>query len=75
MVAKGGKPLKIDVWWTDPAGNPQPTALDPTNRVLVNDVDLRVLRSGVTNFPWRLNPAAPANAATTGDNEIGRAHV
>jgi hypothetical protein len=69
VVAKGGEPLKIDVWWTDPAGNPQPTALDPTNRVLVNDVDLRVLRSGVTNFPWRLNPAAPANAATTGDND------
>ncbi|MDH7504204.1 MAG: hypothetical protein QHJ82_16025, partial [Verrucomicrobiota bacterium] len=69
VLAKGGEPLRVTLCWTDPAGNPQPVALDPTNRVLVNDVDLRVVRSGVTNFPWRLNPAAPANAATTGDND------
>ncbi len=69
VVAKGGEPLKIGVWWTDPAGNPQPIALDPTDRVLVNDVDLRVIRSGVTNLPWVLNPAAPADAATNADND------
>ena len=37
--------------------------------MLVNDLDLRVISAGgATNFPWILNPASPANAATTGDN-------
>jgi hypothetical protein len=73
VLAKGGEPLIITTCWTDPAGNPQPVSLDPTNRVLVNDVDLRVIRSGLTNFPWVLNPASPANAATTGDNNADNA--
>lgn len=73
VVAKGGEPLKITLCWTDPAGNPQPITLDPTNRVLINDVDLRVIRSGVTNFPWVLYPASPASAATTGDNNTDNA--
>lgn len=68
VVAKGGEPLKPTICWVDPAGNVQPLALDPTNRTLINDFDLRVIRSGVTNFPYVLNPASPASAATTGDN-------
>lgn len=37
--------------------------------MLVNDLDLRVVSpSGVTNFPWVLNPASVTNAATTSDN-------
>lgn len=69
VVAKGGEPLITTICWTDPASNPQPVSLDPTNRVLVNDLDVRVIRSGITNFPWVLNPATPANAATTADND------
>jgi hypothetical protein len=39
--------------------------------MLVNDLDLRVISpSGTTNFPWILNPNLPANAATTGDNNL-----
>jgi hypothetical protein len=67
-VAKGGEPLVVTICWTDPAGTPV-YALAPTNRMLVNDFDLRVTRSGVTNFPYKLNPASPASAATTGDND------
>ena len=70
VTAKGGEPLKITICWTDPAGNPQPVALDPTNRVLVNDLDLRVIApNGTTNFPYVLNPASPASAAVTADND------
>ncbi|MCB0676420.1 MAG: T9SS type A sorting domain-containing protein, partial [Saprospiraceae bacterium] len=36
---------------------------------LVNDLDLRIeFEDGTVFFPWILDPANPANAATTGDN-------
>ncbi|MEJ5236839.1 MAG: S8 family serine peptidase [Limisphaera sp.] len=69
IVAAGGQPLIVGTAWNDPAGTPPAVSLDPTNRMLVNDLDLRVIApDGTTNFPWVLNPAIPTNAATTGDN-------
>lgn len=69
ITATGGVPVKVSIGWTDPAGPMPPESLDPTNSVLVNDLDLRVISpSGVTNFPWVLDPANPSYAATTGDN-------
>lgn len=45
-------------------------SVDPTNRMLINDFDLRVIApNGTTNFPYVLNPASPANAASTADND------
>jgi trimeric autotransporter adhesin len=68
-VATNNKPLRVTICWTDPPGTPPGFALNPTNRALVNDLDLRVVSTGgATNFPWVLNPASPATAATTGDN-------
>ena len=65
----GTSSLRFTLLWTDPPGPEQPYQLDPTNLVLVNDLDLRVISpSGVTNMPWVLDPANPGNAATTGDN-------
>ncbi len=55
--------------WTDPAGTTPPAGLNPTNLMLVNDLDLRLISpSGTTNYPWVLNPANRTAAATTGDN-------
>ncbi len=69
VLAVTSKPLKVSVAWTDPPGAIQPYALDPTNLVLVNDLDLRVIGpDGNTNFPWVLDPQNPTNSATTGDN-------
>ncbi len=69
VTATGGVPLKVTSCWTDPAGTAQPLQLNPTNLVLVNDLDLRVVSaSGSTNLPWILNPASPSNSATKGDN-------
>lgn len=64
------QPLRVTICWTDPPGPEQPYQLDPTNLVLVNDLDLRVISpdGSVTNKPWVLNPTNPAAAATTGDN-------
>lgn len=69
VTATGGVPVTVSIGWTDPAGTSPAESLDPTNSVLVNDLDLRVISSsGVTNFPWVLDPANPSYSATTGDN-------
>jgi subtilisin family serine protease len=71
VVLTNNKPFKATIVWTDPPGTPTAPALNPTNRMLVNDLDLRVVApSGPTNFPYVLNRTAPANAATTGDNNV-----
>jgi PKD repeat protein len=70
IVANGNMPLRITICWTDRAGTPVAPALNPTNRMLVNDLDIRLTRvSDNTVFsPYILNPATPNIAATTGDN-------
>ncbi len=69
-LASTNEPLKVTMCWTDPAGPIQDWALDPTNRILVNDLDLRVISPDgtETNAPWILDPQNPTNAATAGDN-------
>jgi len=45
--------LLFTVVWTDPEGPIPPYALDATNSVLVNDLDLRVYApDGTTNYPY-----------------------
>ncbi len=65
----GSGPIKVTICWNDPAGTSPPWQVDPTTPMLVRDLDVRVIGpTGTTHFPWVLNPASPANAATTGDN-------
>ena len=67
--------LRVSIVWTDPPGTAY-EALDRTNSVLVNDLDLRVLSpGGTTNFPFAPNPDltnqteyARSQTAGTGDN-------
>ena len=69
IVATNNTPLRVGIYWTDPPGTPLSPSLNPTNGMLVNDLDLRVVSaSGTTNLPWVLNPSSVTNAATTGDN-------
>jgi len=69
VVATNNKALRATICWTDPPGTPASPSLNPTNRMLVNDLDLRVVSlGGTTNSPWVLNPASVTNAATKGDN-------
>ncbi|MEN8693282.1 MAG: S8 family serine peptidase [Akkermansiaceae bacterium] len=70
VVAVGGEPLKVTTCWTDPEGTVPPAALDANIPALVNDLDLRVASNGTTHFPWRLDPANVAVAATrNSDND------
>jgi hypothetical protein len=66
-----GVPFRATITWTDPPGTPTGVAVNPTNHMLVNDLDLRVVSpNGTTNLPYVLNPASPASAATTADNAV-----
>jgi hypothetical protein len=69
VVLTNGQPFRATVTWTDPPGTPVAPAVFPTNHMLVNDLDLRVISpSGVTNFPYVLNELSATSAATNGDN-------
>lgn len=71
VVAAGGtNELRITTGWTDAPGVADDLGvLDSTTAKLVNDIDLRLVSaSGVTNFPYVLDPVARTNAATRADN-------
>lgn len=70
-VGSGGD-LKVTLSWTDPPGTVPTRALNSRTPVLVNDLDVRVIRvsTGEVFEPYRLDPANPAAAATTGDNKV-----
>ena len=65
-----GSDINVTLSWTDPAGTPPAAALNPTTLMLVNDLNLSVIRqsNSATYSPWVLNPANPAAAATKGNN-------
>lgn len=66
----GNKPIKVTICWLDAPGSPASAGIvDPSNKMLVRDLDLRVINpSNQTLMPWVLDPANPNNPATTGDN-------
>ena len=63
----GTSPLKATICWTDPAATPVGASLDPTNIMLVNDLDVRIVRKrdNTVYQPWILNPASPSTAVPT----------
>jgi hypothetical protein len=72
ITATGRQPLVVTIAWTDPAGTPPtPASLDPSDPMLVNDLDLRITGNGSTYYPWSLNRLNPGAAATrNGENNI-----
>lgn len=70
-----GGPFKATICWTDVPGTPLVGAgVDDRTAMLVNDLDLRIFDvatgTALTSMPWKLDPANPSNAATTGDNTV-----
>jgi len=66
--------LRVKLDWSDPAGqfsllmsNGVPV-LSTTNRMLVNDLDVRIIHGGNTNTAWVLDPTSPTSNAVRGDN-------
>lgn len=66
----GEEPLKATIAWTDPAGEPVDPAIDADDRMLVNDLDLRITDENGNEYePYILDPENPSHSATTGDND------
>lgn len=69
LYSPGRGPMNVTICWTDVPGTPQPGMVDPATRVLVHDMDLRLIGpESVVHLPWVLDPADPTAPATTGDN-------
>lgn len=64
VEADGINALMASICWTDPAGTAT-TATNSTIARLVNDLDLRISKSGTTYYPWRLTGV---NTNDKGDN-------
>ena len=63
--------LKITIAWTDPPGTPSIDSLDPEDKMLVNDLDLRVIKDEHIYYPWSLTKDDPSMFAfRTRDNNI-----
>lgn len=77
---QAGVPFKASLAWNDRPGVPKKDISDTAPKdssflndrtpKLVDDLDLRIELNGVTYQPYVLDPANPANVATTGDNII-----
>lgn len=66
---ESNKKIILTLCWTDPEGAPVAPSLDPLARMLVNDLDVRLIdEDGVITSPWILNPSVPQAQATKGDN-------
>lgn len=71
VTSNGAQPLRVTIAWTDPPGTPVEPALDPSNIMLINDLDLRITNNSTTYYPWTFanpSPNNPSESATTGDN-------
>ncbi|MBL7843660.1 MAG: S8 family serine peptidase [Cyclobacteriaceae bacterium] len=69
LQPKANTKITATLVWTDRAGTPVGASLDPTNLMLVNDLDMRLVDDAAnTQFPWILNPGDLGAPATKGDN-------
>ncbi len=70
VEALGTEPLVATLCWTDPKGAILSQTIDDSTPKLINDLDIRIVKTTTTSFPWKLNVANTAAAATTGDNIV-----
>ncbi|KPM31071.1 Peptidase S8 and S53 subtilisin kexin sedolisin [Croceitalea dokdonensis DOKDO 023] len=71
VKANGKEPLSISLSWTDVPGEVVARgAVNNPAPVLVNDLDVRVVKEGETYYPWKLNPMDATKAAVKGDNKV-----
>jgi serine protease AprX len=70
FTVNGAGVVKTTLCWTDPAGNPVFEVINSPAAALVNDLDIRVTRNGLTYFPWKLDLANLFDGAITGDNTV-----
>ncbi|WP_432673010.1 S8 family serine peptidase [Flavobacterium sp. SM2513] len=64
------KKLKATLCWTDPAGTVKNNQLNSPDPVLVNDLDIRIIKGEEINFPWKLDLSNISGPAIKGDNLV-----
>jgi hypothetical protein len=70
VLSAGKDTLMVTIAWTDPAGTPPDRTLNPSERMLVNDLDVRVEGpDGTEHRPYVLDASSPEAPAATGDND------
>lgn len=72
FFSDGTTPIRATICWTDRPGNSPNPSLNPTTKMLVNDLDVRIKRNSDNQMfmPYVLDRAAPTAPAATGDNTI-----
>lgn len=70
IKALGNTPLVVTVVWSDPMGSPVTPALDPTDIMLVNDLDITVSNDDTTHYPYVLDGQNPSAPAIKGNNNV-----
>lgn len=66
---QANKKITATLVWNDPSGIPPGALLDAPYKMLINDLDLRLLdETTVSQLPWLLDPANPSAGAVSGDN-------
>jgi subtilisin family serine protease len=72
FFCRGEEEIRITLVWTDQSGVVPAAQLNPVNRMLVNDLDIRLTRNvdEILFRPYVLDPANPSGEAQTGDNII-----
>lgn len=66
----GINPLIASICWTDVPGTANNGSLNSTTPALVNDLDIRITKDGITYYPWKLQSAANLAAINTEDNNV-----
>ncbi|MEK8180438.1 S8 family serine peptidase [Flavobacterium buctense] len=64
--------IKATICWTDPTGSVNASGeVDNRTPRLKNNLDLKILKDGVTYYPWKLDPIDPVSGATNdSDNDV-----
>lgn len=66
----GEEPLRATIVWTDPAGTPVSPSVDAIDKMLVNDLDLRLVNEEGEEFePYKHDPAGVDAPFMKGDND------
>ncbi len=71
VSALGGEPLVVTIVWTDIEGTPVSASLDPSDPMIVNELDLRLTEGSNTYYPWSCSRTNHSAAATrNGENNV-----
>lgn len=70
LTPKLNQKITVTLVWTDPSGTPVGAKLDPINKMLVNDLDVKIIDAeGNEVYPWNLDPGSPTQGAIRANND------